>query len=171
MLLSTHEPDLIRLVVQLFESWGWTGPAEIELKADPRDGKTKLIEINPRFGNYLAFPAACGLDLTTLAAGLALGREGAAPRGYAIGIKRVNRGRFARSLASELRESSDRLTVLGKAWKELSGPRGHRPRELTDPLPRLGKLLREVSDALGGPGSSRRECPREWLGRGDGEAT
>jgi D-aspartate ligase len=74
---STVDRALLDSVLPFFEKWRWRGPAEVELKLDARDGRHKVIEINPRFPGYLRFAWHCGLDLPTLAARLALGKAGA----------------------------------------------------------------------------------------------
>ncbi|MCP4610596.1 MAG: hypothetical protein GY845_17950 [Planctomycetes bacterium] len=46
---SSNLPELIALGQGLFEGMGYTGMGSIEFKKDERDGKFKLIELNPRF--------------------------------------------------------------------------------------------------------------------------
>lgn len=40
----------------------YTGPCEVEYLLDPRDGKYKLIEINPRTWLWVGLAKACGVD-------------------------------------------------------------------------------------------------------------
>ena len=46
---SEYHEELIRLARNFFEGIGYTGVGSIEFKRDERDGKFKLIELNPRF--------------------------------------------------------------------------------------------------------------------------
>jgi len=46
---------------------GYYGLAEVELKKDPRDGKYKLIEINPRTSMENALPARSGVNIDYIA--------------------------------------------------------------------------------------------------------
>jgi len=39
----------------------------VEFKRDPRDGKFKLMEINPRLWQWHGLAAACGIDLPRIA--------------------------------------------------------------------------------------------------------
>ncbi len=73
--VSTSEFHLVDQMLPFFKKWGWRGVAEVELKYDSRDGRYKVIEINPRFPAYLRFPNSCGSPLVRLAAILALGEK------------------------------------------------------------------------------------------------
>lgn len=46
---SVYDEELIMLGRKFFEGIGYTGVGSIEFKRDDRDGKFKLIELNPRF--------------------------------------------------------------------------------------------------------------------------
>jgi predicted ATP-grasp superfamily ATP-dependent carboligase len=43
------------------------GLSQVEFKRDPRDGRFKLMEINPRLWQWHALAAACGVDLPLIA--------------------------------------------------------------------------------------------------------
>jgi len=45
----------------------YRGLSQVEFKRDPRDGKYKLMEINPRLFQWHGLAAACGVDLPRLA--------------------------------------------------------------------------------------------------------
>jgi predicted ATP-grasp superfamily ATP-dependent carboligase len=49
----------------------WHGVAMVEFKKDKKDGKFKLIEINPKFWGSLALAIKCGVDFPYLAAKMA----------------------------------------------------------------------------------------------------
>jgi D-aspartate ligase len=46
---------------------GYRGISQVEFKRDPRDGRYKLMEINPRLYQWHSLAAACGVDLPRLA--------------------------------------------------------------------------------------------------------
>ena len=43
------------------------GLADVEFKRDPRDGRFKLMEVNPRLGQWHGFSAECGVNLSRIA--------------------------------------------------------------------------------------------------------
>jgi predicted ATP-grasp superfamily ATP-dependent carboligase len=61
-------PEIALLVTQFFQSIGYRGPVDVGMKFDPRDGRYKVLDINPRLGqNYRAYIADDGSDLGWLA--------------------------------------------------------------------------------------------------------
>ena len=56
-------PEIVELVLSFLKKIGYVGIAEIEFKLDPRDKQYKLIEVNPRSGNYIILPTYCGVNL------------------------------------------------------------------------------------------------------------
>ena len=51
----------------LLRELGVWGIAQVEFKRDPRDGRFKLIEVNPRLWEWHGLAAACGVDLPRIA--------------------------------------------------------------------------------------------------------
>jgi predicted ATP-grasp superfamily ATP-dependent carboligase len=157
---STDELCLVRQVLPFFEKWRWRGAAEVELKFDARDGRHKVVEINPRYPGYLRFPIHCGLDLPVIAVRLAQGaRDGRTYPAYRTGASYLNPGLLLKSVAPDLRRAG--LSELGRAFTDLRGLRPAVYSILDDPLPLLGRGLRR----LGRTGGSRRlfQVPREQL--------
>lgn len=156
--ISTEDPGLVRQVMPLLEEWRWRGPAEVELKVDPRDGRAKVIEVNPRLPGYLAFPIACGLHLPRLAIEAALGRV-TTPARYAAGRVYVNLALHLRSLLADRSLPGGRLARLSQGLAACGAARAAVLEGLRDPAPRLGKALQEMLGtrpglvpARGGPG-------------------
>jgi predicted ATP-grasp superfamily ATP-dependent carboligase len=60
-----HEerPEVVDLGLRFLSAAGMRGLAHVEFKRDPRDGRFKLIECNPRFNLSIGLLTACGLDL------------------------------------------------------------------------------------------------------------
>lgn len=54
--------DLDEISYRLLRELGYYGFSEIEWKFDPRDGRYKLIEINPRYIFYIGLCIACGIN-------------------------------------------------------------------------------------------------------------
>jgi predicted ATP-grasp superfamily ATP-dependent carboligase len=50
----------------------WHGPAQVELKLDPRDNQFKLLEVNPKFWGTLDLSIKCGVNFPAMAVDLAL---------------------------------------------------------------------------------------------------
>lgn len=139
---STAEDSLVNQVLPFFEKLRWRGPAEVELKLDSRDGRHKVIEINPRFPGYLRFPCECGLDIPALAVRLALEGDvesGGAYPSYSTGTDYLNPGLFVRAVASGLRRRG--ISELRHAFAELRGTGRVVLALLDDPLPQLGRVL------------------------------
>ncbi|HEX6664613.1 MAG TPA: hypothetical protein VF025_13165, partial [Gaiellaceae bacterium] len=51
----------------LLRELGFHGIAQVEWKRDPRDGRLKLIEVNPRLWQWHGLTGACGADVTQIA--------------------------------------------------------------------------------------------------------
>ena len=61
--------------LRLLAAVGYRGLSQVEFKRDPRDGRYKLMEINPRLFQWHGLAAACGVDLPRLAYEDLLGLE------------------------------------------------------------------------------------------------
>jgi predicted ATP-grasp superfamily ATP-dependent carboligase len=158
---SSKEPDLLRTILPFFEEVGWQGPAEVELKIDARDGLAKVIEINPRLPTYMGFPERCGVPLSTMlvraAAGESLDSE---VPDYKPDVRFMRTGAFLKVMLQRLRGGQGKVQIMRQAMAELRA--GARPAswDFTDPLPRLGKLLLELT-SLASPGNSRFASPED----------
>ena len=124
--LSTRQPELLDIVMPFFRRCGWHGPAEVELKRDPRDGVFKVIEINPRFPGYLRLAAACGVDMPLLAVRAALGAEPRTADGlsdYRAGVRYVAPTVFAKSILDDARARGwSRAVAAARADAAGTGP-------------------------------------------------
>jgi predicted ATP-grasp superfamily ATP-dependent carboligase len=68
-------PELADDALRLLRGLGFHGISQVELKRDPRDGRFKLIEVNPRLWEWHGLAAACGVDLPRIAYLDALGER------------------------------------------------------------------------------------------------
>jgi predicted ATP-grasp superfamily ATP-dependent carboligase len=142
--VSTDEyRALVHPVRPLFERWSWRGPAEIEWKIDGRDGRAKLIEVNPRLPAYVGFAIACGVRFPELIARLAVGERLPPRRRYQVGRRYLNPMLHLRSAAEELR-ASPRPALALELLREQLGPCVRASRDFTDPSPRVGRWLAEL---------------------------
>jgi len=53
--------------LELLRALGCNGLSQVEFKRDPRDGRFKLMEINPRLWQWHTLARACGVDLPLIA--------------------------------------------------------------------------------------------------------
>jgi predicted ATP-grasp superfamily ATP-dependent carboligase len=125
-------PELLEPSVRLCRALGYEGIAEIEFKRDARDGKVKLIEINPRHWDWHQLGAAGRVNLTWIAyRHLArLPAENVTPR--AQRAKWVAEDSLLIHALSGLYDGT--LAPL-EAWKALAGKRMYGIFSWDDPLP------------------------------------
>jgi len=121
--ISTNDWHLVQWVLPFFKKWRYQGVAEVELKMDPRDGKPKLIEINPRFWDYIGFPVRCGVNFPFLASKLALdnSRNVKTYPSYPVNTKYINPYLYIKATLSEIMSSKQKIKMLGKALIQLKG--------------------------------------------------
>ena len=81
------ETDIVERSARLLRAAGWSGPAMVEYKMDPRDGKPKLMEINARYWGSLQLAIASGVDFPLLHYRLAQGENPPAQLDYRKGVR------------------------------------------------------------------------------------
>ena len=59
--------DAVDAALRLLAGFGYFGLSQVEFKRDARDGKLKLMEINPRLWQWHGLAGACGIDLPRIA--------------------------------------------------------------------------------------------------------
>lgn len=84
---SVHRDDIREMARALLSAIGWFGVAMVEFKIDPRDGRPKLMEINPRFWGSLALPIAAGVNFPYLLYKMARGETFSPVETYQTGVK------------------------------------------------------------------------------------
>lgn len=84
---SVLEPELVDQSIRLLRKLRWRGIAMVEWKADPRDGKPKLMEINPRFWGSLELAVRSGINFPALYARAALGLPQGLQARYPNGVR------------------------------------------------------------------------------------
>ena len=143
---SDDEADVRELGLGFLRDLGLRGPFEVEFKRDPRDGRLKLIECNPRFTILqLNF---CAADVATLAYARALDRPDPVATRYRPATRLWNPIEDFRAFLHYRRNGE---WSLGRWLRSLL----HRKRlhvfSWDDPMPtiafhvrRLGRLLKRV---------------------------
>jgi predicted ATP-grasp superfamily ATP-dependent carboligase len=141
--ISTRDDDLLQLVRPFFDRVGWRGPAEVELKLDPRDGTHKVLEINPRLPGYLRHASLCGVEPAVVAVRAAVGedqppvtglsayREGVAYVAPAVFASSVRHHADARGWWHALRDACRQSIAAGPMLRSL----------LSDPLPMIVRTV------------------------------
>lgn len=84
---SVKREDVREIAESLMTSLGWTGIAHVEFKIDPRDGKPKLLEVNPRFWGSLQLAIESGIDFPFLLYKMAMEGDIEPVVDYNVGVK------------------------------------------------------------------------------------
>ena len=85
--VSVSNELIAKMGIKLLEEMGWYGVAMVEFKVDPRDGKPKLIEVNPRFWGSLSLAIEAGVDFPYLLYRLAADGDVQPRYNYKVGVK------------------------------------------------------------------------------------
>jgi predicted ATP-grasp superfamily ATP-dependent carboligase len=118
---STNETELIEFVLPFFKKCPWEGLVEVELIIDERDGKPKLIEINPRFAGSLLFPIKCGVNFPYITCMLAVNKKySGPPPHFESGVFYINRTYYFRAILKEFYLTKNKLIFLNKVFKEVT---------------------------------------------------
>jgi len=121
---STHEWELVEFVMPFFKKCPWEGPVGVQLIIDERDGKPKLIEINPRFTGSLAFAIQCGVNLPFGACIAALNRNDiATPSNYDAGKFYIHLSFYLRAILKEFSFAKNKTAFLYQIFNELRQPK------------------------------------------------
>jgi D-aspartate ligase len=59
--------EVVDAALRLLGAFGFHGLSQVEFKRDARDGRYKLMEINPRLWQWHGLASACGVDLPMIA--------------------------------------------------------------------------------------------------------
>jgi D-aspartate ligase len=93
---TVDDPELRELGLRFFRSMDWRGPGSIEFKRDSRDGRWKLIELNPRLWQQNGLAAACGMSFPLIQYLDLTGQARASTR-YPLGVRWIDEFRDPRS--------------------------------------------------------------------------
>jgi predicted ATP-grasp superfamily ATP-dependent carboligase len=129
-------PEVEEPARKLLERIGYTGLVEVEFKRDPRDGRCKLLDVNPRVWGWHTLCARAGIDFTYLAWQLAHGETVLAGTARS-GVRWSRLSTDLPAVVTEIRRG--RLSVQDYL-RSLRGPREHAIFARDDLLPGLLEL-------------------------------
>jgi predicted ATP-grasp superfamily ATP-dependent carboligase len=126
-------PELEEVARRLLADIRFEGLVEVEFKRDPRDGRFKLLDINPRVWGWHTLGFRAGADLSFLQWQLVHGEPVAEVRARP-GVRWV---RALTDVPAVLEEIRRRRLSLGGYLRSLSGPMEYAILAADDPLPAL----------------------------------
>jgi len=85
--ITTYEPELIKYGKEILEFINWHGPCQVEVKKDTRDGKYKLIEINPKLWGTLDLSIKAGINFAVKTLEIAMNGDTREQYKYTVGLK------------------------------------------------------------------------------------
>lgn len=94
---SVHHDALAALAMDFLLALGHLGLAGLEFKRDPRDGRLKLLDLNPRWGIGDSLAAVCGIDIAWLYYLDCLGLDFQVSSRYRSGVKWVQMRSYLRA--------------------------------------------------------------------------
>jgi D-aspartate ligase len=124
--------DVVEQALALLAALGFHGIAQTEFRLDPRDGRFKLMEVNPRLWQWHGLARSCGVDLPRIAYLDVLGRPQTPVRSGP-----AHDGRRWVVAAAHLRASRQEGTSLRRALREIGPHAVEGTFDVRDPLPAL----------------------------------
>lgn len=150
-----HEPELVRLGLEMMRQIKFVGPMKIDFKKDEGRNRFVALECNPRLNLWMGLGAACGINLPAMAAADLAGEPVAPLTAYRTGVKWLSFGDDARAFLREYRPDGD-CTWAQWLWS-LHGPTVHDVFAWRDPWPwgvcatrYIGANLRKVGRRFAG---------------------
>lgn len=139
--VTTHEPELATYARNILDFLKWHGLCEVEVKRDSRDGRYKLIEINPRLWGQLGLSIKAGIAFPAKACEIAVLGDTAPVFDYRVGLHyTILFPRTIQSLAESVRPRWPRF----KEILSLPGPERCCEIDFRDPLPHVFDVLNTV---------------------------
>jgi predicted ATP-grasp superfamily ATP-dependent carboligase len=133
---TTEDEDVELVATRLLKAMRWTGLIEVEFKRDPRDGRNKVLDLNPRVWGWHTLGQRAGADFTYWQWRLAHGEL--PPRLRArTGVRWV---RLITDVPTAAREVWRGRLSLADYLRSLRGPLECATLAADDPLPALAEL-------------------------------
>ena len=130
---TVHEPAVEKAGRRLLYELRYTGLIEVEFKRDPRDGRYKLLDLNPRVWGWCSLCCAAGVDFPHLLWELSLGHPVVATRATP-GVRWM---RMVTDVPAMLGENRAGRLSIREYLGSLRGPIQPAVFALDDPLPAL----------------------------------
>ena len=141
---TVHEPEIIRHGYQLLRAMDWYGFADLDFIIDPRDGRPKVMEVNPRLPTTLRISLAAGMDFPRMLVNLAMGEDIPASPGYRMDV-------YLRHLPMDILwflKSPERFTARPSFFKFWAPNLHDQIIRLSDPGPTVGFCLDNLLSLL-----------------------
>ncbi len=129
---SIYEDAVIKEAIPLVKALNYTGVCEIEFMLDERDGKYKLIEINPRTWLWVGLAKACGVDYAKMMYWHVNDIPQEFPQKYEIGIKWIN---WITDIFFGVKAIKEKLFTAGEYIRSLKGRKVKAIWSWRDPVP------------------------------------
>jgi predicted ATP-grasp superfamily ATP-dependent carboligase len=133
---SIDSPEVAEAGRRVIEGMGYTGLVEVEFKRDSRDGRLKLLDINPRAWGWHTLGARAGVDFPYLEWRMLHG-EAVAEACARPGVRWV---RMATDLPTVAKEIAARRMSILAYLSSLRGPLEHAMIARDDPLPGIADV-------------------------------
>ncbi|HET8606520.1 MAG TPA: ATP-grasp domain-containing protein [Gaiellaceae bacterium] len=133
---TAHLPEAAEPARALLARLGYTGLVEVEFKLDPRDGRCKLLDVNPRVWGWHTLCGRAGIDFAWLAWLQARGEPVEAGTARA-GVRWTRLTTDLPTAAAEIRKGRLRPRDY---LRSLRGPRERAIFARDDPLPGLAEV-------------------------------
>lgn len=130
---SVRHEDIRSRALDMLQSLKWSGIAMVEFRVDSRDGRPKLLEINPRFWGSLWLAIRSGVDFPYLLYKIAMDGDVSPLHDYRVGVKcrwlipgefmhflhnpcrfRMEPGFFSKDAEDDILSFDDPLPTLGR---------------------------------------------------------
>jgi predicted ATP-grasp superfamily ATP-dependent carboligase len=144
---SVKNPAIERAGIKMLKALKWHGVAMVEFKIDSRDGKPKLMEVNPKFWGSLALPIAAGMNFPYLLYKMAVCGDIRPESSYKVGVKsRWMLGDMMHALSYLNSSKPNKLGMLNEFMKF----RGMHYDDLSidDPIPMLAEFAGSIARAI-----------------------
>jgi predicted ATP-grasp superfamily ATP-dependent carboligase len=128
---TVDDPATSAIAARLLGALRYTGIAEVEFKRDPRDGKLKLLDINPRVWGWQSLCGAAGVDYPYLLWLLTIGEPIPATKA-AVGVRWV---RMSTDAPTAIREVLRGRLSLREYLRSIRPPLAPAIYASDDPLP------------------------------------
>ena len=151
---TTNQPVVEEAGRRFLESVGFNGLAEVEFKFDPRDGKYKILDVNPRTWGWHTLGKAAGIDFPYLMWRQAVGLP-------VTPIKTYRDAAWIREITDfvSIAKSRDRMAEVRKLLRALGSRKVTSATfSLLDPVPFFAELALWISSGL-----SRQKKAKDFL--------
>jgi predicted ATP-grasp superfamily ATP-dependent carboligase len=148
---SISTPDVHELGIKVLKLLKWHGVAMVEFRRDSRDGKLKLIEVNPKFWGSLYLSIASGVDFPFLLYKLAIGQDVKLVTSYKTSLKArwLIPWDILWYIASLRSSTTNKLQITRDFFKFLDKNLVYDTVSLDDPKPAIIQLTQSYRSIIG----------------------